>query len=991
MVENSAKRDDPQTRSPDIRATVFSPLATSLRDVLCHRRSFALLVFGLAAAGFAAWNTRPSGKQDPNSIHEGSHVTVSQETSVLADLDLRALARKLVGPDRVSDFKRTHVAVSIKASRQSLNESEVALYSYYTPEECRGHIIGFSYRLGTHLNGQLATSSSYNFSDVLDQDSRNLASNIEVYPVLGRPAGFDLSAATRAVATSMLTSDIVPEDLKLVLGLNRLSVVIREDEQVKKDLTVFDKFTTAAAKRLEVKDSLEFEDVATVIKDMIDKSSVVSRLAGQSQVFHNALVHAAVEAVAEKLGIVIAMPPAPVGSYSGPMFRSADRNDIQTVSDFNLIEHNARDMEYLLCLLAVHEAELVDRGIAGALTDLSDLAASVSLLRSWSEKFSVNLTLDTYQPGLVLNSEALLYGYARNALAVVDLKKDPDLTVSLERFSADYFLAARQLPDAGAFKLFLNECTEMGFDGNECELVDDYRRCSLLAVVEPNAFSGSRALAPDEIEHAHKLYDGNFPARESAKEIFDAVQYPREIRISRLPAECFPSEPKWARQELLKEYFSSWKPGIESVEYEYASQLESRGRLDAHVISVLDRLTNQRHALTPSRTADSTPALLATAEAFASETKPDEQLQQKASFGHLLAFASEALLDLGEFGQSEQLVRHCIALRETTAPDKWYLPFSKCNLAGALSGQGKDDAATQIFLDAFPELGQRAKHPNQHLKALLCCENLIERSDNDELRRRYRPRLNEYRRRQSRDAVLIRVAELRKAGDDNPLQAAVAKEQELRLVPVDDPASVQARIDGCYFAWHLAQSYSDDTSSDSYLSALARCTADLQWLKEKAPSGHTDLVVNDAEVELHRLVRPILPLEGDGWTLRSSLERIRQLAPQCSDFERTNLCVNFNDVAWKASTSAEASDLDASSAVELAVIACEFGTPEKKPVYLDTLAAAYARSGDFDKAVTTMQEALALNGDTPKFLDQFQQRLKLYESQQAYTAPQEQK
>jgi protein O-mannosyl-transferase len=92
-----------------------------------------------------------------------------------------------------------------------------------------------------------------------------------------------------------------------------------------------------------------------------------------------------------------------------------------------------------------------------------------------------------------------------------------------------------------------------------------------------------------------------------------------------------------------------------------------------------------------------------------------------------------------------------------------------------------------------------------------------------------------------------------------------------------------------------------------------------------------------------------------------------------------------NALAWFLATCPEASLRNGKEATELALRAVQLSTG-KYPQTLDTLAAAYAESGQFEKAVETANEALRLliNQHNPGLADAIQGRLKLYGARAAY-------
>ena len=67
----------------------------------------------------------------------------------------------------------------------------------------------------------------------------------------------------------------------------------------------------------------------------------------------------------------------------------------------------------------------------------------------------------------------------------------------------------------------------------------------------------------------------------------------------------------------------------------------------------------------------------------------------------------------------------------------------------------------------------------------------------------------------------------------------------------------------------------------------------------------------------------------------------------------------LNALAWRHATAAFAGLRDGANAIELATEACE-QTRWKSAEYIDTLAAAYAETGNFEGAVQFERRALAL-------------------------------
>ncbi len=93
----------------------------------------------------------------------------------------------------------------------------------------------------------------------------------------------------------------------------------------------------------------------------------------------------------------------------------------------------------------------------------------------------------------------------------------------------------------------------------------------------------------------------------------------------------------------------------------------------------------------------------------------------------------------------------------------------------------------------------------------------------------------------------------------------------------------------------------------------------------------------------------------------------------------------YNNLAWILATHEDSQVRDGAKAVHLAEKACEL-TEYKLPYTLDTLAAAYAELGQFDKAVKTAEKAmqLARAAKNEKLAKDIQSNLELYKAKRPY-------
>jgi len=97
-----------------------------------------------------------------------------------------------------------------------------------------------------------------------------------------------------------------------------------------------------------------------------------------------------------------------------------------------------------------------------------------------------------------------------------------------------------------------------------------------------------------------------------------------------------------------------------------------------------------------------------------------------------------------------------------------------------------------------------------------------------------------------------------------------------------------------------------------------------------------------------------------------------------------NLATAYNSLAWELATAERPTVRDGGRAVESALKACEL-SKWQIPAYIDTLAAAYARAGNFDDAIKWQRKAMQdLGRGSLAGNDDAEQRLQRYEQRKAW-------
>ncbi len=131
------------------------------------------------------------------------------------------------------------------------------------------------------------------------------------------------------------------------------------------------------------------------------------------------------------------------------------------------------------------------------------------------------------------------------------------------------------------------------------------------------------------------------------------------------------------------------------------------------------------------------------------------------------------------------------------------------------------------------------------------------------------------------------------------------------------------------------------------------------------------------------------PQDPDAYVVRArALAEKRMYAQARKDLEkavavRPNYPFALNSLAWLKATCVEDSIRDGRAAVVLATKACDL-SKWRNSDYLDTLAAAYAETGDFEKAVEMQKRAVGLSKPKTSDREENESRVRLYQERKPF-------
>jgi tetratricopeptide (TPR) repeat protein len=157
---------------------------------------------------------------------------------------------------------------------------------------------------------------------------------------------------------------------------------------------------------------------------------------------------------------------------------------------------------------------------------------------------------------------------------------------------------------------------------------------------------------------------------------------------------------------------------------------------------------------------------------------------------------------------------------------------------------------------------------------------------------------------------------------------------------------------------------------------LASCLARIDKEKEAIPYARAAALLSPNSATVHGLLGALLSSTG-----RHAEALIHLKAAHAANPGDVTIASNL---AWILATSPEAMQRNGHEAVRLAEWACK-ATAYKSPPLLDTLAAAYAEVGQFDKAVSTTLKAIEIVHSNPKSpTSTLESRLELYRAGRPY-------
>jgi eukaryotic-like serine/threonine-protein kinase len=288
-----------------------------------------------------------------------------------------------------------------------------------------------------------------------------------------------------------------------------------------------------------------------------------------------------------------------------------------------------------------------------------------------------------------------------------------------------------------------------------------------------------------------------------------------------------------------------------------------------------------------------------------------------------------------KFNEAEPFARECVAIRAKVDPDSWNLFADRGRLGAILAGQKKYAEAEPLLLNAYEGLKQR--------------EDKIPANDAGCLPRTLKDLIQLYEDWGKPDKTAEWKA--RRAADTEATVRKTSERYRKRAEAGDAQAQVQ-------LAWRYQNGIGLATN---FVEAAV-------WYRKAAEQGH-----RRAQLALAKRYAAGLGVE------KNQAEAANWLRKAAGGADPNVL----NEVAWQLATSPEPGLRDGTNAIAFAEKAVA-ATGRTNVMYIDTLAAACAEAGQFEKAVSAQKEAMALATEDEKKRDRYEDRLKLYQSNTPY-------
>jgi eukaryotic-like serine/threonine-protein kinase len=357
---------------------------------------------------------------------------------------------------------------------------------------------------------------------------------------------------------------------------------------------------------------------------------------------------------------------------------------------------------------------------------------------------------------------------------------------------------------------------------------------------------------------------------------------------------------------------------------------------------------------------------------------------RRASFGETNEFVAASLHDLAfvlreqmRFDEAESAFREALTIRKSLFGDKHPdVALSLGYLASTLELQGKRDEAEAMFRDTLSTL--RPCVGNEHPHVALCLNSLG----------RLLAESGKFAEAETnlREALALR----RKLyGDENPGVAEVLVGLATVLAQAGNLTEAEKMENDALDLFEKLQ-HSDHPDPAAWIVPLGLALENRGRLVEAERLFRGELAarrklfgpVNPAVGRVYGMLHPVLAKLGK---IAEDTELTREWLEATSKAAATGDLEALNQHAWILASCPIAALRDGQAAIRFAERAVA-ATDRKNARFLGTLAAAYAETGDFERAISIQKEALSVVQDGWEKSDLLS-RLKLYESNTPFHRP----